>query len=401
MSFSETPPWTVAIIGPKFGTASQAIEAAVRNHVGDENVQSLWYEESAFERPLGRLIGRLVRVVAQALPLPQSARALCERFIATIRFRRKEAVAAQLAWAQSIGNADQLILVKPMFLRPEDLQTLCQLTQQKTVSIVLWDALWRTPSIKSLIEDTNAFSTEPTDCAEHGFTLLPLPPVRDLAFKSTTHSSEASLNTAPHSEDRTDIVRPVRLLFCGSWSLDRLLAARRMAAAIKLLEGDSRTLDEQVSIPRFVYDIHLVTANRAVSWLTKRTGFKSDSLNSDEYSKLVSDCDVLLDFGRAGQSSPSERMAAGMNSNKVVLSTNQFFGQVGFPFICVKNGRWREALLCSEQATIDRLPIKTAWATNEAAKRFTTTREEWARRVMGEVGRTGYRPSRELYAAAH
>jgi hypothetical protein len=400
MPFSVTAPWTVALIGPKFGTASQAIEAAARNHVGDENVQSLWYEESAFERPIGRFLGRLVRVMTQVLPLPKSARALCEQFIGVIRFRRKEAVAEQLAWAQSIGNADQLILVKPMFLRPEDLRTLCQLTRQKTVSIVLWDALWRTPSIKSLIEDANVFSTEFTDCGEHGITLLPLPSMQDPAFESTTDSSEVDQGTAQYLEDSTDINRPVRLLFCGSWSLDRWLAARRMAAAIKLLKENPGT-SEQTSNPRFTYRIHLVTANRAVSWFTNRTGFKTDSLNSAEYSKLLSSCDVLLDFGRKGQSSPSERMAAGMKSNKIVVSSNKYFGEVGFPFICVKDNRWREALLWSEQATIDRLPIKTAWATNQAAESFTTTSEEWARQVMGDVGRTGHRPPRELYAAAH
>jgi hypothetical protein len=171
---------TVVVIGPKFGTASQAIDEAIRNQVGDENVQSFWYEESAFERPVGRFLSRLVRVMTQVLPLPEPVRSATERFIGAVRFRRVDSVKDQLAWAGSLDPVDHLVLVKPMFLRASDLAQLRQTLKAASITIVLWDALWRTPSTGSLLSGARVFSTEPTDCQSFGFTLLPVPSVEPL-----------------------------------------------------------------------------------------------------------------------------------------------------------------------------------------------------------------------------
>ncbi len=382
MPTSETPPQTVAIIGPRFGTASQAIEAAVRNHVGDENVRSLWYEESAFERPLGRLVGRLVRVIVQALPLPQGARALSERFIGIIRFRRNEVVAAQLAWARSIGALDHLILVKPAFLKRADLQAIRQAVHAQAVSIVLWDARWRTPSIEHLTQNAKVFSTEPTDCERYGYSPLPVPPIK--SAKSVVSScSKENLTISPHSTVWTNIDGPLRVFFCGSWSLDRWLAARNILTAARsiesTIEGDSVGLRPRRQV---VCELHLVTTNWFTVWVSKLLPVQVKPLGVTDYEQSVERCDVLVDLGRAGQSSPSERLHSARRSGKLLLTANSSLKQLGFPVIVVENSNWYSALFSCVRVAHHDAQIEQAWDEQTGVDGFMVTSEVWANSVL-------------------
>lgn len=378
------PQQRVVIIGPKFGTASEATDMAIRNHAGNENVQSFWYEEAACERRIGRFIGRVIRVVSQAFPIPQRILSLLELVVGTLRFRRSAFVAEQLAWAHSKGPTDHLLLVKPMFLRRNDLFELRRALQVETISIVLWDALWRTPSIKELVHDASFFSTEPTDCEAYGFTLLPVPHPKRFSKHDPQHNHSPMVSTeAALPNSSSPIAKPVRMFFCGSWSLDRWLAARRLISAIRQLENGSSTARSKAMMePRFDWDIHLVTTNKVVSWFTKLSGLKTTPVKDHAYSQSVAQCDVLLDLGRSGQSSPSERVAAGIEHGKVVLSTNPYLRSIGFPFISVAPREWNKGLLCCEQAVAEGISIKRMWDSNKSAKGFSITLEEWTNQVF-------------------
>jgi hypothetical protein len=386
----------VAIIGPKFGIASQAIDEAVRSFVGQENVESFWYEESRFERKIGRTLGRLVRVFFQAAPLSHKSRAAVERFVGAIRFRRSCAAESQLDWAGSIGTADQLILVKPMFLRSADLQRVRESLQAKAVSIVLWDALWRTPTITKLMPHSQVFSTEPTDCHAYGMTLLHVPSAEsELGSENHDSRSNQSATASSHHDYSPAIDRPTRLFFCGSWSLDRWLNARRLISAIRYLERDSAgTLQEGPKKERFSCEIHLVTSGRATSWLTQKSGIATRPLSVVCYDRGVAQCDVLLDLGRTGQSSPSERLAKGMRHSRIVISVNPHLKTVGFPLLNVDLDGWNSVLLRAEEALAKNDPIAQCWRTNYAAQSFITTKREWVQKVLAfdngaEIQRSG------------
>jgi hypothetical protein len=366
---------SVAVIGPRFGTASQAIETAIRDHVGDENVQCLWYEESEFERKVGRLIGRLIRVVSQVLPLSNGLRSQLELFVGLIRFQRSAAAAQQLAWAQSCQTVDNLLLVKPMFLRQSDLLKLWESLEAKSVNIFLWDALWRTPSINNLVGNVHVFSTEPTDCQAHGFTFLQVPRATQLLNDSEGSPSRSKVAQPVQTNDPWHASKPVRLFFCGSWSLDRWLSARKMMSAIRQLEKGS-------SSPRFVSEIHLVTTNRVAGWFTRTSGFKTTPVDQRAYEQLVAQCDVLLDLGRLGQSSPSERVAAAIDHGKIVLSTNPHLKSIGFPAITVESEGWEEGLQRCERAEVDQNSLKAFWNTNQASRDFAISAEDWVEQVF-------------------
>ena len=375
---------TVAVIGPKFGTASQAIDKAIRNHHGDENVESLWYEEAEFERKLGKFLGRVVRLFTQALPLPQKVRSASEWFVGTVRFRRIDSVSGQLAFARSIAPIHHLVLVKPMFLRRRDLDELRQTSGATTVSIVLWDALWRTPSIGYLLSGGRVFSTEPADCQTFGFTALPVPTLEMLEpFELNNASSESVVRDGKPGLGSSNSEQPIRVFFCGSWSIDRWLAARKLISEIHRLEKDSLTARSKSSDNhQFDLDIYLVTTNSAVGWFTKISGLKTTAIDEHTYSQFVAQCDVLLDLGRSGQSSPSERIAAAIEHGKIILSTNPFLSGIGFPFVSVETEGWGKALLRCKMAVTEGTLIKRCWDSNTTAQSFTVTLEDWANQIF-------------------
>jgi hypothetical protein len=376
---------SVAVIGPKFGTASQAIDQAIRNHSGDENVESLWYEESAFERPLGRLIGRLVRLVVQVVPLPQRFCSATEWFIGSVRFRRKVSVTQQLAWAESIGSVDHLVLVKPMFLRRNDLAKLQQTTGAATISMVLWDALWRTPSIRGLQSQTRVFSTELTDCKTFGFTALPVPTFD--CFKNSElepGSCEVTIGTRAPNLVSSSSAQPIRLFFCGSWSLDRWLAARRLIAQVRLLENDfTKQVPANPTTERlFKFDVHLVTNNRLIAWVTRLSSASAQSLNDANYQGQVEQCEVLLDFGRMGQSSPSERLGTAARNGKLLLTTNPQLASIGVPVVAVDGQNWEEGLMNCHRVIRQGTSIRGLWKENASAMANVVTLDGWATAVL-------------------
>jgi hypothetical protein len=376
---------SVAVIGPKFGTASQAIDEAIRNHVGDENVESLWYEESAFERPLGRLIGRLVRLVLQVVPLPQRIRSATEWFIGSVRFRRKVSVTQQLAWVESIGSVDHLVLVKPMFLRRNDLAKLRQTTGAATISMVLWDALWRTPSIRGFQSQTRVFSTELTDCKTFGFTALPVPTFD--CFKNSElepGSYEVAVGTRAPNLVSPSSSQPIRLFFCGSWSLDRWLAARRLIAQVRLLENDFTEQQPPDLMTRGLFncDVHLVTTNPLVAWVTRLSPASSRSLSAAEYHEEVKQCDVLIDFGRTGQSSPSERLGTAAENGKLLLTTNPLLALVGLPVVAIEGKNWKEGLMSCHRVVRQGTSVPHLWKENASAMANVITLDGWATAVL-------------------
>ena len=374
----------VVIIGARFGTASQAIDAAIREQVGDDNVQSLWYEESRFERKIGRSVGRLIRLAVQALPLPQNVRSLSERLIGAIRFRRRESIAEQLKWAQSIRPADHLLLVKPMFLRPNDLDALRKSVGATRVSVVLWDALWRTPSVGKLIHIARVFSTEPTDCKWNGFTLLPVPPlVLHQNSERDARSNSLTVGESLPPLGPSNVEQPIRLFFCGSWSLDRWLSARRLMAAVRSLENGLSKGEVGPSARRkFIVTVHLVTENKLAAWLTAWVRGISTPLSAVEYEEGVAQCDVVLDLGRAGQSSPSERLSTAAKNGKILASTNFQLEYLGFPVVPIKPKGWIEALKSCDAAFRTNVPIQSLWEANSVSRAFVITPGEWANSVL-------------------
>ncbi len=376
---------TVAVIGPKFGTASQAIDIAIRNHHGDDNVESLWYEEAEFERPLGRLVGRVVRLITQALPLPQKVRSASEWFVGTMRFRRVDSVSGQLVFARSIAPIHHLVLVKPMFLRRRDLDELRLLSGATTVSIVLWDALWRTPSIRYLMSGVRVFSTEPTDCQTFGFTMLPVPTLaaRELVLNDGPSEPFVGQGEGEPGLKPSNSEQPIRLFFCGSWSIDRWLAARRLVAAVRSLEsGFANQASGESAGRHFICDLHLVTTNPLVACLTKSSSASSQSLSNAAYDKRVKQCDVLLDFGRKGQSSPSERLGMAARNGKLLLTTNSQLPSAGLPIVSIKEKGWIESLMSCERAIREGRAIRDLWEENASAAASVNTVEDWARVVF-------------------
>ncbi len=393
---SLAPSSKVTIIGPKFGTASQAIDKTVRNHMGDENVHALWYEESRFERRTGRFVGRLIRVALQVLPLPPKVRSRAERFIGAIRFRRRDSIAEQMAWAGLIGPADHLLLVKPMFLRPDDLVALRRSVGAATVTIVLWDALWRTPSVSELIDGESVFSTEPTDCKMHGFNFLPVPPLelhQDLELKAGSNAlTTGGILPTPET---SNLDRPIRMFFCGSWSFDRWLEARRLMTAVRSLENDVSKYEVGEShSPHFICELHLVTANKLAAWLTASAQALSTPLSAVRYEEGVARCDVLLDLGRTGQSSPSERLDTAVRNGKILASTNPHLEHLGFPVVPIKRHGWVEALEICELALRTKTPIPQSWDTNATASAFVITPEDWANTVFRSPENQAASPSK-------
>jgi hypothetical protein len=134
--------------------------------------------------------------------------------------------------------------------------------------------------------------------------------------------------------------------------------------------------------PRFIHDIHRVTTNKAVSWFTQAFGLKTSPLDGATYDHLVASCDVLLDLGRSGQSSPSQRLAEGIEHGKMVLTTNRYLENIGFPFVSIGSGGWNQGLLQCQRAIIDGTPIELSWATNSGAQSFLTTTTDWAHQVL-------------------
>jgi hypothetical protein len=397
-SQQESSRQSVAVIGPKFGTASQAIDEAIRNHVGNENVQSLWYEESAFERRIGRFLGRLVRVVTQVLPLPQKVRSAAERFIGAVRFRRVDSVKDQLAWARSLAPVDHLILVKPMFLRPSDLAELRQTSRTTRVTVVLWDAIWRTPSIRSLLSGARVFSTEPTDCQSFGFTFLPVPPVKSRDTSALNNASdESSRDTSSPKLESSNCEQPIRLFFCGSWSLDRWLAARRLKTAVRSLENNfAKHAVGSPSGRHFVCELHLVTTNSLAAWLTRSVSASPAPLCAAEYVEFVKRCDVLLDFGRTGQSSPSERLSTAAMNGKILVTTNAQLAHLGLPVVTIRPKGWIEGLVSCERVMRNPAAIQRLWSSNSPTLAFMTTMDGWASTVFPGPDRQPSSPSADF-----
>jgi hypothetical protein len=142
---AEANPLTMAVVGPAFGAASRQVEGALTSRHQAGEVRFFWYEEAAFERRIGRWIGRLLRVLSQVLPLAQSTRREIERLVFRVRFDRLAAVRSIRTWLDDVGKVDHLLLIKPCFLVARDLQEIREKASAH-VSIVLWDALWRTPT---------------------------------------------------------------------------------------------------------------------------------------------------------------------------------------------------------------------------------------------------------------
>ncbi len=341
----------VALIGPSFGAASAHMAEALRSSPRVAELTEYWYDESIFEKPIGRFVSRLLRVLADTFQLGPTNRQRVERISERIRFRRDHARSIIMEQIESMAEFDTLLLVKPMFLRSADADFLRQRAKGTQVIVVLWDALWRTPSIRQLAFGVDAvFTTEVSDCNAL-IAHLPLPfQVNDAVARRRERS------------------RGEGLFFCGAASLDRI----RDSVAVK------RAVTELGLVAR----IHLVTHNVVVGCLIRRLGFSSEAIGRSAYQSELRRCRVVLDLGRVGQGSPSERLADAVHHGKALVTSNPSLGVVGSPVVWIPSFRGSKAELLAAVRKADELVLDDKWEQNEAANALLVSYGEWVRRVL-------------------
>ena len=348
----------VMLIAPRFGNLTGRLVDSFCTIYPEDQVGSYLYEESAYERRLGVAISRLLRVVVQILPCSTKLRRAVESFIGRVRFRRAD-MRADIMNATRNDTCTYLVLVKPTYLSPSAFDELRAALNAHRASIVLWDALWRTPSIESLLPHADhTFTTEPSD-VERSVLLqhLPVPMGPDFGI----------LRSIPRLDKDN---RPANFYHCGSWSAERFVLAVRLSRAIRWMGASA--------------DFHLVTSSRPARTLNTMLGFGSDPIAPELNEGLVGSCDVLIDLGRAGQSSPSERLGDAISADKVLLTSNVSLAEFGPPIVGVGKDLKQTISECvcllNGDGRIGR--VVNCWGSNSAVGQFSVSMEEWAKSVL-------------------
>lgn len=354
----------VMLIGPRFGKLTGRLVDSFCTIYPADQVGSYLYEESAYERRIGVALSRFLRVVVQVLPCSTKIRRVVESFIGRVRFRGAD-MRADIMNATQNNTCTYLVLVKPTYLSPSAFSELRAALNARQASIVLWDALWRTPSIESLLAHADhTFTTEPSDV--EGSALLqhlPVPMGPDFA----------TLRSIPRLEKEN---RPPNFYYCGSWGADRFVVAVRLSRAIRRIGASA--------------DFHLVTSSRLTRTLNTMLGFGSDPIAPELNMGLVAACDVLIDLGRAGQSSPSERLGDAIFADKVFLTSNVSLVEFGPPIVVVGKDPKQTISECIRLLKGDgRIGhVAKSWRSNSAVVHFCVSMEEWANRVLDSPERS-------------
>jgi hypothetical protein len=377
------PSCDFAIIGPSFGTASQRIEDAFRNADSASvttrsdmpRLVTHWYHESEYERFCGKWISRILRAMMQILRVSAKRQERVEGWITSVRFDHGRAKKDIHHWAANIGHARCLVLVKPIFLTTEELDSLrVQLAAQRVV-IIVWDALWRTPTIRPLVEFVDeTFSTEPSDCSIAAkISYLPLPnfrvPARMLQGDDVALGAESREEMGAESAATlaTGADLKGQLFFCGSWSADRLIELAKLRRAAR-----------QYGIQT---QFHLVTTNPAAALVTKMVGASPRGMPEYEYAHRAASSEVLVDLGRRHQSSPSERLDDARRYGRVLLTTNTALSVFGPPVFVVTDSVAKA--LATALAFAKTGKAARWWATNDVVSQHTIRDESWVEMVKG------------------
>ncbi len=303
------------LVLPEFGDLSDRM-IKVLSSENPEGLHTYLYRESTYERKKIRLVTQVLRSVVHLLPLNVGMKSSVEQKIAWVRFRQREMVRDLLEFAKGV-EAEHLILVKPFFLREGSLFELQRATGARLVTMVLWDAIWRTPDVANLLPLVDrAFSTEPSDVARYS-NLAELPTLK---------------RSGEQGEVRLESVAPeqaIDFFSCASWSLDRFVAFRSIVREVR----------ETGNTFRF----HLVTTNPILMRLNRFVGLHSERLNPDQHAALVAMCAVHVDVGRRGQSSPSERLSESAEAGTLLVTSNSWVASLGYPVVDAGSG-WPEGV---------------------------------------------------------
>ncbi len=340
---------TRALVIPRFGSLTEDVIDLVGQ--GADTLHTYVFDESVYERRLVRPLTQVVRSLTHLLPGTRVKRAF-ELLFAFGRFRTDEMVADLLRFCDRV-RADHLIFIKPSFLSEEEFARVRSKLEAKVVTIVLWDAMWRTPRIAHLLPHADAvFTTEPSDVAVYpSMVELPLP------------------RPLPKADgQRNDVQRTPVYFGCASWSLDRYLQARGFVAAVARCG--------------VTYQVNLVTDRMLPELLNRFAGIDSARLEPEENWRLVQGCEVQVDFGRRGQTSPSERLVDSAMAGVLLLTRNPRLSGVGYPVVDASRS-WAKGV-ASAQESIGRESkgdrVKS-WQSRSELRRYFVSRVDWSAMV--------------------
>jgi hypothetical protein len=360
---NENSPTSVLMVLPVFGQLSEQItEELDRACRADSTSTVISYCEADYERPVGRSVGRVVRAMCGLLPVRIARREQIELLVCRLRFKRG-AFVRDLRSAIPAISYDHLVLVKPMLLDETDVVEIRQSAGVHRITVVLWDALWRTPTIRPILSlAASCFTTELTDAGDK-LELLSVPSV----------GCKGSGETGTFSTARPSVIN---YFFCGSWSVERFFEAVRLR----------KSLRQRSSPMASKLDVHLVTNSRLLKQVGRRFGFHSERLSAEENRTRTQVCDVLVDLGRSGQSSPSERLGAAADAGAILLSTNVLAERVGFPMVCLRPSSESAIARCErELGAHDRSDVQRLWFRNSVAASLLVSGPQWAATVLRRV----------------
>jgi hypothetical protein len=346
----------VVFVAPEFGDLSKRLAALLSND-GSDSVSTWFYSESTFEKARFVPITRLLRGLCQLLPLRRQSRALVENTICALRFDRKR-FDSEIVSSLSNLRCRHLILVKPMLLSDAAAQQIVERSGASDLTVILWDALWRTPTVEPhLLRASRVFTTEQEDVSgiKNGFYLgLPESDCSTSEEGDNAYNVNAAIGDFP------------TFFTCGSWSVDRFVAAVRLRCSVRKIGGK----------PNF----HLVTQNWFAIAAGRALGFHSRELDPAEYRRQISVCDVLVDLGRVGQSSPSDRLNDARTLRRTLLSTNRTLTAIGDPVVTTKDGFDAAVRRCVEIARSGETgPL---WSENEKNGSCIPSGVTWAETVL-------------------
>jgi hypothetical protein len=352
----ENAPSSVLVVLPSFGQLSEQLTDELHGACGADSTNTIIvFRESDYERSVGRFVSRLIRAVCGFMRLPIAMRERAEVLVHHLRFDQN-AFVAELRSTIGTRTYNHIVLMKPMLLDEASFLAILRSSEAHRVTVVLWDALWRTPSIRSLLPlVTTCFTTEPSDVGRR-VTLLSVP--------TKVGSDKSELGASP-----TNRLSCPSYFFCGSWSVERFTEAVRLRRSLKRHSSH--------------LCVHLVTGSRILKFLGGRFGFHAESLSPEENRSHTQRCDVLIDLGRIGQSSPSERLAAAAEGGALLLTTNELAERVGFPMVRLRPSIDAAVLHCERQLRLhDRASIQQLWSGNEEAKSLLVSGPRWAEAVL-------------------
>jgi hypothetical protein len=341
------------LVIPEFGDLSDRM-IKILSSENPEGLHTYLYRESTYERKKIRLVAQILRSVVHVLPLNDGLRSSFECRIAQVRFRQREMVRDLFEFAKGV-EAEHLILVKPFYLREDSLGLVQRAIGARLVTLVLWDAIWRTPDIANLLPIVDkAFSTEPSDVARYP-NLAELPTPKRLSEQS--EASRSGIGADPDQE--------IDFFSCASWSLDRFMAFRSIIRAVH----------ETGNTFRF----HLVTTNALLMGLNRFVGLNSERLSPDKHAAHVARCTVHVDVGRRGQSSPSERLAESADAGTLLVTGNPWVGSLGYPVVDASGG-WSVGVRKAIEQWSWHSPNerRECWYTSAAFQSHLMTTKQWA-----------------------